>query len=251
MKKSFDKHQKTWIISGTIIIVVLLAILTIFQLNPSQTISVTGQSELEVVPDLLVTYFNIEATAGTASEAQAESSAVYDSFISSLSQEGIEESEVKTSSFSVTKNYEWVNGRQVDNGYIARHSLKIELPTEEKDKIGDVIDAAIESDVLVSYVSFELSDDLENDKKAEATMLATEDARTRAEAIAEGLNGRLGSIVSVSDSSVNYYPMPLYAREDSVVSSEAAGEAATDAVSGINPSEQSIYASVHVVYKIR
>ena len=97
----------------------------------------------------------------------------------------------------------------------------------------------------VSYINYELNDDNQKKYKVEAIKLATEDARTKAEALAEGSGSRLGSLVSVSSSEWGYVPW-LAASEDAVKGSSGA-EIATS----ITPSEQEITASVTAVFRIR
>jgi uncharacterized protein YggE len=245
------KKDKTLIISATVIVVVAMIIYAFFQINPSQTISVSGESQIEVVPDLVSVNFNIETRDSTASGAKDTNTEIYDNLVVALTAKGIEESEIKTLNFNVYPEYDWINGRRVEKGYVAQHSVKVELSTDESDKITGIIDAGVDSGALINYINFELSEALQNGKKMEATQKATEDAKIKAEAIAQGLGARLGSIVSVTDSGFNYYPWPLYERADAATVEEAGSAAKTVASAGITPGEQTVYGSVSVVYKIK
>lgn len=251
MNKTFDKHQRTWIIAGTIIIVALIAMYTVFQLSPSQTISVNGQSQLDVTPDQITMGFLIQSVANTATEAQDANTETYNSFVLSVNNLNIDEKEIKTTNLNVQKNYEWINGKRVDKGYIATHSIEIKLSVDEKATVTKLIDSGVDSGALISYINFELSDSLKESKKEEAIQKATEDAKSKAESIAEGLDAKLGSIVSVSDSNTYYNPPYVYYAEDSVsTDAKTAGESAQAAVAEINPSEQTIQANIKIVYKV-
>jgi uncharacterized protein YggE len=246
-----DKGIKiTAIISVTAILITLLIIYTIFQFIPTQTISVAGQSQIDVTPNLITINFNLESRATTATEAKDTNTVKYNDFVSALENLAITEDQIKTNSFNVYVDYIWQNGVRKDNGYVAAHSIQIELPTEESEKVGNIIDSGVNSGALISYINFELSKELEKEKKLEATLKATEDAKTKAEAMAQGLGKSLGKIVSVSDSSFDYYPWPLYSRGEDMAVAEA-GSMAKEAIQSINPSDQTVYASVNVVYKIR
>lgn len=242
----------TTIISGSFIFIALIMAYVIFQLNPSETISTSGDAQIEVIPDLMTVNFNIQTEGKTASEAKTLNDEKYNNLVKEISLIGLDEDNIKTSSFSVNLNYEWVNGKRIEKGYLANHYLKIELMEEEFDKIGSVIDAGVNAEVLINYINFELSESLQKEKKSEATIKATEEAKEKAEAIAEGLGKKLGKIVSVSDSSFNYNPWPIYSMRDDLAVSEA-GDLAKDAVQevSINPSEQTVYSSVSVMYRIR
>jgi uncharacterized protein YggE len=120
------------------------------------------------------------------------------------------------------------------------------LPAEEYDKIGTAVDSGVEAGAGISYINFELSQEKQNEYKAEAMKLAAQDARIKAESVAEGFDKDLGSLVSTSVNDFGYYPWLAYeARDGSSVSDVK--EAATN----IQPSEQEITASVTAVYKMR
>lgn len=237
------------IISGSVIVLALIVIWTIFQFMPANTISVSGQSEVKVIPDLISINFNINAKGDSASEAKDAVNKIYNELVSNLIAAGISEDEIKTTGLNVQQDYDWINGKQVFKGYSANHYVVVELSTENSGKIGDVIDAGVNAEALLSYINFELSPETQKEKKSETVRLATEDARTKAEAMAEGSGQKLGKIVSISDSNWGYSPFPVF-RSDSVVASEA-GTMAKEATADINPSEQIVYGNVMVVWKIR
>jgi len=240
----------TGIISGTFVLVALIVTSVIMQFAPSDSISVNGEAQLGVVPDLFIVNFNIQKKATTASEAEAGMNFIYDTLKNSLIDLGINEDEVQTTSININPNYNWINGMRKQDGYIAYQYVRLELPIEDTEKIGEIIDAGVEAEALISNVNFELSDSLQKEKKAEAIKLASEDAKIKAESMVEGLNKKLGKIISVSDSGINYYPWRVF--ETSVDSDFLeAGSLAKEATANISPEEQTIYGNVRVVYRIR
>jgi len=239
----------TSIIAGSVIFLALIIIYSIFQFMPSNTISVNGQSEIEVIPDLVTINFNIQAKADTASEAKNSVNEIYETLVEDLKKIDLSEDEIKTTNLDVRPEYEWEDGTRKELGYISNHYIKIELSTDDSEKIGEIIDAGINAEALLNYINFELSSDLEKEKKAEAIRLATEDAKIKAESMAEGLGSKLGKIVSVSDSNFGYSPYSVFeARSDLAVAE--VGSLAKEATANINPSEQIVYGNVKVVYKI-
>ncbi len=214
--------QKTLIIVGGI----LLAIIIVFMfskyfLYPS-TISSTGTATIKVLPDLVSVYFSVDTKGTTADEASSKNTVIVDKMQSALITAGIKEDEIKTQNFNVYPNYDYSSSGQRITGYSASHSLKVEIPVDEKDKIGKVIDAGIGAGAGVSYINFELNQDNQNKYKVEAIKAATQDARTKAEALAEGSGSSLGSLVSISTSEFGYVPW-LAASSDSV-SGKSGGE---------------------------
>ena len=99
---------------------------------------------------------------------------------------------------------------------------------------------------MISYINFELSTEKENEYKAQALKLASQDARTKAEAMVSGIGKEIVDIKSISESSFNYRPWMLYAAEAGVASAADAKLAATN----IQPGEKEVNAQVTVVFKI-
>ena len=129
---------------------------------------------------------------------------------------------MKTENFNIYPEYNYNGGTQTLIDYKATNSLKIELSIDKKDKIGSVIDAGTNAGAGISYINFELTPALQQQAKAQAIENASVDARTKAEALANGFNKKLGRLVSVSLDQFNYNPWPIYA--SSSVSSWSSGK---------------------------
>ena len=236
----------------TLIIVSAVVLLSIFgwyafsQLIPiGNTISVQGISQIKVMPDLVSVYINIETEGDTSKEANDANSEIADNIITDLIKQGFERKEIVTQSFNIYPNQVWQKNQYVIKGYKAVHQMKVEFPAQETGKIGNVIDAAVDNGASVSYINFELSLAKQNEYKAEALKQATEDAKLKAEGMAEGLGKKLGRIVSISSNNFYYQPWRVY----DMVSSGNVAEAKS-ATTNIQPGEQDINAQVSVVYKI-
>ena len=243
---AMDKSvQKTWIIVGGILVALLLVFAFVNNFANPRTISSTGTSTIEVLPDFVVVYFSIDTKGTTANEASNKNSKIVDDMKAALLLEGITEKEIKTINFNVYPNYDYRSGSSVITGYNAQHSLKVELNVDEKEKIGSVIDAGVGAGAGISYINYELNEDNQKKYKVEAIKLATEDARLKAEALAEGAGSSLGSIVSVSSSEWGY--VPWMAADSGTVMEKSGAEIATN----INPSEQEITATVSATFRIR
>jgi uncharacterized protein YggE len=134
-------------------------------------------------------------------------------------------------------------------GYKASHQIKIVLNTSSTSLISDVIDAGVDSGAMLGWINFELSTKLQNEYKAQALREAGQDARTKGEAIAEGLGKRLGALVSVSTSDFNYQPWNVYSSKEGGMVADASQ--AKLAVTNIQPGTQEVSAQISVVYKIR
>jgi hypothetical protein len=247
--KKMDKSVKITLIIAVVVLAVFLMGFFGFRslVTPVNTITGNGQSTIDAMPDLVSIYFAVITEGETSEEANIANTEIVDDLIVNLLMEGLERKDIQTQSFSIYPNYKWINDQNVEDGFIASHYFKIELSTEDSDNLGSIVDAGIIAGAGISSINFELSQEKQNEYKAEAIKLAAEDSKIKAESLAEGLGKKLGRLVSVSDSDFGYYPWPMYSGSGAVSEAAVAKEAATS----IQPSEQTISASVTAVYRIR
>lgn len=238
--------QITLIIIVGIIVLALIGILFFKHSSSQNTLEVNGQSIIKATPDLITIYYNIETRGNTSKSAEDAGSKILNEMIIQIKKTGLKETDLKTQSFSIYPEYDWKNNKQEIIGYVASYSLKIEVSINETEKIGDLIDAGTNSGAGISYINFELSNELEQKYKAEAIKTASEDARIKAEAIAQGFNKNVGKLVSVSLNEYYYYPYKMY---DSMMGGDVME--AKESITTITPSDQEISAYVTAVYKLK
>ena len=212
----------------------------------TNTITSTGDAKINAEPDITSVYFFVETKDKSAETAKNSNNIIFNRIKSRLISAGINEKDMGTEQFSVNENFEWNGTASNRIGFIAQHHGKVNL--KDLDKSGKVIDAIIDNDGRINYINFELSQERQNEYKSQALKLATEDARKKAEAIADGLDKRVGRLVSVSTSDFYYNPWPIYAARDGAIMEKASVK---EAVSDISPSEKEVTARVVVRYRIK
>ena len=233
--------QITLIIVAGFVLLGFLGFIALQGLNPNQnTVTGEGLANIKAVPDLVGVYFNVQTRGTTSEEATTKNSEIVDDLITELVKQGFERKDIQTLNFNVYPEYN-------RNGYSVTHQIKVGLSTDRADKIGDVIDAGVEAGAGISYINFELSQEKQNEYKAQALKLAAEDAKLKAQAIAEGLGKKVGNLVSTSSSDFNYYPWAVYSSSGRAEDATLAKEATTN----IQPSEQEISARVIAIFKLR
>jgi len=238
----------------TLIIVVGVLILGIFGfstfnsvVNPLENkISVTGQSTIKAMPDLVAVYFTSTGKALTSSEATEKNAELVENLRIALIKKGFENKGIQTLNFNVYEDIDYTSYGRKSNGFVATQTIRVVMKTEDASKIGEVIDAGIESEVPMAYINFELSQELENKYKADSIKAAAEDARIKAESVAEGLDKKVGSLVSVSVNDFGYYPWRMYDNAAGATSEEM-----KSATTKIQPSEQDISSSVTATFRIK
>jgi hypothetical protein len=240
------------------VVVLILAGFALFAFKPmgyssGKTVTVQGISNIKVMPDLVTVYFNIETKGNTSAEATKANSDIYDDLIEGMIIAGFSEDDVKTESFNVYPNTYWdeKDGRSKTEGYIANHYLRVELSSDKMNEVSSVIDAGVEAGAGISYINFELTQESQNEYKAQALKQASGDAMIKADAIASGVGKEVGELVSIQTSDFGYYPWNVYTSssggayraEDAVMAKEAAVN--------IQPGEQDVTASITATFKLK
>ncbi len=250
-KQGVEKSvQITLIISATILVLGLLSLSLIGKVIPDlqNKVSVDGNSELDVVPDTVSVYLTISELENSSKNAKDAADEVYEEVLVDLILAGLEKNDIKTTNYNIVEDYEWVNQNRKFRGYRANHNLKISFSADKSDLISDVLNAGINNGASFSHINFEISQELENDYKAQALLLATKDAKSKAEAVAEGLDKDLGKLVSISTNDFYYQPWRAY---DNVLGMEVKAEAIESSMTEIIPNTRQVTARVSVVYKLK
>lgn len=211
------------------------------------TIAVSGTGEVYVKPDLAKTSFSVVTEAKTVAEALNENTEKMNAVINYLKGQGVEEKDLKTTSFNIYPRYEWreatqfhPTGERVLVGYEVTQSLEVKI--RELAKTGELIQGAVDAGAnRVGSLQFTVDD--EDAPKAEAREEAISDAQEKAEILASQLGVSLVGIVSYSEG--GYYP--LYYGLEKAESASGAGDAAPQ----IEVGENKISVTVSVTYKIK
>jgi len=214
--------------------------------NAGATVTAQGTAQVTATPDEVSVYINIEARNSSAELAQAQQSEINDNLLTELIKLGLERKDIQTTNFNVYEDFDWRNGGRTSKGFIASHQILVK--TDKFDKVGAIVDKAIEAGALVSGINFELSQEKQNEYKQDALKKAGEDARKKAEATAEGLGKSLGRLVSVESNEFNYNPYQLYAAGGMDMAKSNA-EAKSVAMN-IAPKDIDTSATIQVKYKL-
>ncbi len=203
-------------------------------------ISVAGRGEVFGTPDTLTVTIGISVGKPTVSEAVDVAARRATDLIAALQGLGVAEQDIQTSNYAIYPEYEYrENQTPRITGYRVDNSLNVKI--RDLDRAGEVLDAATAAagdEVRVNGVSFVLED---NDALLVAARAAAwEDARTKAEQLAELAGVTLGAPLTISES-VGSIPVPYYARAE-----VAAGDVATP----IQPGQETVSVDLTVTFAI-
>jgi len=232
-----------------VVIVAILVVGGYLYFNSGPVVSAQGFGSIKAVPDEVSINVNVQTRGSSAQIAQDENKEISDNLLVELIKLGYDRDELKFVNYYASPEYDWSNGKQTLKGYIVSQQLVVK--TKDVDRVPSIIDGVISSGALVSYINFEVSDDLQAEYKNSALEEASKDAKTKAESIAAGQGRKIGRLVSITNQDY-YYPGPInYYSRDAGASMEMANSEALKAATNLAPNEQEITASISAQYKLR
>lgn len=173
------------------------------------TITISGHGKVTAIPDIATIEVGLMTERSDVASAQKENTEKMNRLIKSLKALGVEDKDIQTSYYNIYPQYDWPNGKQVLRGYQVNQGVSIKI--RNLDKIGDILAAAGEGGAnQVSGLSFNI--DEPEKLRQEARIKALENAKEKAEALAEVAGIKLGKIVSFSEYSETP-PVPYRAIE--------------------------------------
>ena len=236
--------MKNKVLIGILLVAIIAVIIYIG--NTGAVVSAVGESNLEVQPDLVKVYLNLEARDKSSKVAKDSLDVISDDVQIALLRIGLSKEDIKMQSYNIYQEYDWRNGEQIEKGLVASQQIVVE--TNEFDLTAEIVDAAIDNGALVSWINFELSDEKQREYKVKALEEAGKDANKKAEATAAGLGKKLGKLVSVESQDFNYGPYRYFeATAEGGVADSSVKQAALD----IAPKEINVNARISVKYKLR
>ncbi len=154
-------------------------------------LKIEGTGIVTASPDVAVAFIGVVTDNKDLSIAQKENSATMDKVIASIIKLGIAEKDIKTESYSITPEYDFVEGKQVFRGYRVNNNLRITI--RDIKRVGEVIDTAVANGANAVYnVNFSLLNRSEVYKRA--LSLAIKDAVGKAKSVESSLRVKVDDI---------------------------------------------------------
>lgn len=206
-------------------------------------IVVTGHGETTARPDRATARVGATAQANDAAAAQNQVSQTISAAIEKIRSLGIPEQAIQSQGIDLSPVYSNPGSIAPSEpritGYRASSTLQVRI--DDLTKIGPVIDAAVASGAnQIQGVSFELKND--TSQRQSALRDAAQQARTKAEAIAQALGVALGPIQEVQEQGAAHMPIP-YAMGAARASFDAAQ-------TPVQPGELTVSADLTVRFRI-
>jgi uncharacterized protein YggE len=207
------------------------------------TITISGEGKVIAIPDIATIQLGLVTEKKTVAAAQKENTDKMNQLNKQLKDQGVESKDIQTSNYSIYPQYDYNNGKQTLRGYQVSQTVNVKI--RNLDKVGDIISAAGTLGLnQVGGLSFDI--DEPETLKQEARIKALENAREKANALADIMDVKLGKVVSFNESS--QYPSPIY--KSYAMDSGIGGGAAVPAPD-IQSGSMEIVIDATVVYEIK
>lgn len=192
---------------------VLLATLNALPVTASDSapayIAVSGTASLTTTPNRAELTLSVEKDANQAAQAQKQVQRIVEKTLVFLSQQGIETSDIRSTTLSIQPQYSWDRDQQQQrlNGYRASQSIVVIL--KDIGLLQTIIEGGLTAGVTrLSPPRLFHSEQHELERKVLA--LAVKDAQTNAQAAATALNVSIGSPLAIEAQNNSSTPRPEF-----------------------------------------
>jgi uncharacterized protein YggE len=203
--------------------------------KPLNLITVTGEGEVSLAPDLAILGAGVTTTGKTAREASEANARMMTAVMAGLKAAGIDEKDMQTARLSLYPLRDNKNSEQRITGFQASNQVSVKL--RDVTKVSDVIDRLVAAGANdISGVQFVVSSPSKPlDQAREAAMA---DAKRKAEVYAKAANMMIGAPVNITEEG-GVVPGPMTMRAPTAA-----------AATPVSPGEQTQRISVSVSYEL-
>ena len=210
------------------------------QTEQTSQVIVTGEGIVKATPDQAWVTIGAETRSKASKDAQQRNAEAMTAVQQKIAAFGIPTDAVKTTAIDLQIEFDYANGKQTPRGYVARNTIEVRV--DELAKLGDVLDAVVNSGATVIHG---LRFDVKQREQLEAAALqaAVKNAMSKAQAVASGSGRAADRILRIEEIDAGG-PMPL-------VRQYAMEARAAAAPTPVAPGELEIRAQVRLTMSIK
>ena len=182
--------------------------------GPARRITVFGEGEMAISPDIALVTLTVMREAESAREALDANSEAMASVTSAMTSAGIESRDMQTSGFNISPRY--IHPQRADEpqepriqAYQVTNTLSVRVRNLER--LGEILDEAVTLGVNQGG-SISFSNDDPSSALTEARRRAVADAVEKARTLSDAAGVSLGEVVSISEQSFSPPPVPMGAK---------------------------------------
>lgn len=205
-----------------------------------RSMTVSGTGRVTVVPDIASINIGVRSEAEAVTEALDSNTAQANAISEALQELGVAEDDIQTSNFNVypSDRYDPMTGQVEGRYFVVENTVNVTV--RDLSSLGEVLTAVVEAGANNIYgINFDVED--REAAIAEARQLAIEDAKAKAQAIAEESGVELGEILNIS----------VYSGSTPTIYYDAKGGAYSEAAVPIAAGTLSITMEANLKYSIQ
>lgn len=210
------------------------------------TVTVNGTAKGSIVPDMTELNIHLSSVKMNMADATKAIGEQTQQFLKILKQLGFQESDVKTTNYSASKNRVYHEKGVVDSGYVVSQNLTVKFAYNQATLQKIVARFSETKDPVDFNIGFYLSDALRDKTEGELQAKAVADARKKANNLSAAAGVKMGTVKSIIYGSEN--PGPVYYKADMRLFASA--EASDGANLRFAPQEIELQESVTVIWFI-
>ncbi len=209
--------------------------------SATNTLNVTGQSQVSLVPDIAYVSIGVRVEASDVSEAVAQNAGQAESVMQALEEAGVARSDMQTINFSVY-SYEQRDFEGNPTGLTYSVENTVYVTVRDLSQMGDLLDSAVSAGANSIWgIQFDVDD--KSAAIADVRSLAMQDAKDQATQLAADAGVSLGDLSNVSFSTGGISFNSPYGI--------GGGGAAVQESTVIIPGQITVSGSVYLTYNIR
>jgi uncharacterized protein len=175
--------------------------------TPLRTVSVTGNGQVFLVPDVAYVYIGVHSQSEKVTEALSQNNEQRQAVSDALKKIGVEAKDIQTTSFNIypQQQYEPNSGKVTGTTYMIDNTVYVTV--RDLAKLGDLLDAVVRSGAnSINGINFDVVD--KESAMSEARGKAIANARKQAEELAKASGVTLGDVQAITTSSNGSTFMP-------------------------------------------
>ncbi|MGJ8662993.1 MAG: SIMPL domain-containing protein [Marinicella sp.] len=173
----------------------ILTPLAVWAQNNEHTITVQGVGQITIDNSTAFISAQVSTQNLDAEQALTHNNNIVHQVFNELNGVGINEEHITTTNFSFQPNYDWQEQGYVFTGYVVTNSIRVEV--NEMQAVGSILNLLVDSGVSrINSVSFDGTEMA--DLRQQALVQATQDARTKAEILANATGVTLGAVININ-----------------------------------------------------
>lgn len=178
------------------------------ELENSGRLKVTGTAVISGAPDVAYITLGVETRNQSAEEASQENAERMGKVMAALKELGLDDKAITTSGYNIYSYQQTVDRNAPEPQTITIYTVqnRINVTTTKLKEVGKIIDAAVKAGVnQVQGIRFDIKD--KQEMQLLALQKATEQARLKAEAMAESAGVVIGGLALMEEEYASYAPM--------------------------------------------